>query len=271
MEGELMKLIAGPCQHESYELSNEIATECKKICEAHGFDYIFKASFDKANRTNNIGKRGIGDTMWERINSFIDDMGKMDKFKKTTDIHEPWQAVELAKAVSVLQIPAFLSRQTDLIKAACETGRIVSIKKGQFMAPWDLRGVVSKCEKAEELWLVERGTSFGYNNLVVDYAAMQKNIEYYDRVQQFFDDGKYVMSHFFFDATHSVQKIGSLGGHSRDYVRGMAKAAAAVGCKNFFFEVHPNPIASPSDKHNTVALKDFPAIVEDIAKIIKLI
>ena len=271
MEGRLMKIIAGPCQHESYELSKEIADECKKLCQAYEFDYVFKASFDKANRTNNTGHRGRHDTMWERITSYIDDMGKLgDKFMKTTDIHEPWQAVELAKAVEVLQIPAFLSRQTDLIKAACETGRIVSVKKMQSMAPWDVRGIITKCEKAKEVWIMERGTSFGYNNLIVDFMGMQLLNQDYERVDQFLQQGQKIRTHFFFDVTHSIMKPGSLRGPARDYAHQMARAGAAIGVKNFFFEVHPDPDKSPSDRMNSVALKDFGEILKSIHMIAKL-
>lgn len=265
-----MKLIAGPCQHESLEMSQEIAKRCQSIASAYNFDYFFKASWDKANRTHNSGVRGLLNNPYDSIGRFCEDMEKVPG-RKLTDIHEPWQAAELANTVDVIQIPAFLSRQTDLIKAACETNKIVNVKKGQFMAPWDLKGVISKCEKAKDVWVTERGTSFGYNNLVVDFIAVQKMIEEYQRAEHHLAPGVVVRSQFVFDATHSVQKPGSLGLPGSRFAGGLAKAAAAVGCKNFFFEVHPNPSAHPSDGHNMLTLDEFEEVVRDLHKIIKLI
>ena len=161
---------------------------------------------------------------------------------------------EFKDAVDVYQIPAFLSRQTDLIKAACATDKIVNIKKGQFLAPWDMTGILSKCEDAKELWITERGTSFGYNNLVVDYTGLMYMLDTYEH-------------DIVFDVTHSVQKPGGLGsssGGNRDYVPGLARAGSALGIRNFFLEVHPDPDVAPSDGPNMLRLDDFEQVVKDI-------
>jgi 2-dehydro-3-deoxyphosphooctonate aldolase (KDO 8-P synthase) len=237
------KIIAGPCQHESLEQSLEIATECKRVCDAHGIQYIFKASYDKANRTHINGKRGVG--MYATMEAF-------SEIKQSLN-------VGMSHPVDVIQIPAFLCRQTDLIKAACKTNKIVNIKKGQFLAPWDMEGVLSKTTGAKEVWITERGTSFGYNRLVVDYTGMQ-----------------YMRNRFpyplIFDATHSVQQPGGNGessGGNRDYVTGLACAAAAIGITNFFLEVHADPDRAPSDGPNMLKLKDFQTTVKRIALISK--
>ena len=159
-----MRIIAGPCQHESLEQSMKIATECKRVCDKHGIDYYFKASYDKANRTHAKSMRGLG--LHDTIRDFceIGDAG----FKILTDVHEIDHIQYLTGIVDVLQIPAFLCRQTDLIQAACKTGLIINIKKGQFLAPWDVKGILSKTDGAKEVWITERGTSFGYNTLIID-------------------------------------------------------------------------------------------------------
>jgi 2-dehydro-3-deoxyphosphooctonate aldolase (KDO 8-P synthase) len=171
-----------------------------------------------------------------------------------TDVHETWQVEFVKDYVDVIQIPAFLCRQTDLIRAAVETGKIVNIKKGQFLAPWDVAGILSKTEGAKEVWLTERGTSFGYNTLVVDYTGIQYIMDNYDVP-------------FVFDATHSVQKPGGLGsssGGNRSFVPGLCRAASAMGVANFFLEVHPDPDSSPSDSANMLYLNDFEEVVEQI-------
>ena len=155
-----MRIIAGPCQHESLEQSLEIAAHCRDVCDKYGFEYYFKASFDKANRTNLSSKRGIDlDTT---LIDFLEIKNQLG-VKLLTDVHTEGQISRVRSVVDVIQIPAFLCRQTDLILTACETDCIVNIKKGQFLAPWDVKGILSKCENAEEVWITERGTSFGYN------------------------------------------------------------------------------------------------------------
>ena len=248
-----MRIIAGPCQHETYEQSLEIATECKRVCNKYGIDYYFKASFDKANRTSITGKRGVG--LHNTIHDFLALKDALD-VKILTDIHEKDQIVWLKDVVDVLQIPAFLCRQTDLIEAACATDCIVNIKKGQFLAPWDVEGILSKTDGAKEIWITERGTSFGYNNLVVDFTGMHYMLDNFD-------------CPIVFDATHSVQKPGGLGkssGGNRNYVAGLCRAASALGVSNFFIEVHPDPDNAPSDGPNMLKLADFDNVVRDIKR-----
>ena len=250
-----MRIIAGPCQHESLQQSLEIAKECKRVCDKYGIDYYFKASYDKANRSSLQGERGVG--MNATLNDFLalkDTLG----VKTLTDVHDHVQVARIERefkyAVDVYQIPAFLCRQTDLLKAACDTDKIVNIKKGQFLAPWDVKGILSKTEGAKEVWITERGTSFGYNNLVVDFTGID-----------------YMLSNFdcpvVFDATHSVQKPGGLGGSSggnRDYVPGLLRATSALGVEDFFIEVHADPDNAPSDGPNMLCLDNFEEVVRDI-------
>ena len=255
-----MRIIAGPCQHETLAQSAEIAKECIRVCDKYDIEYYFKASFDKANRSSDGGQRGVGmeNTMLDFAHlkqsynvSTVTDVHSVDD---VNDIMAEWK-----DCVDVLQIPAFLCRQTDLIKAACATDKIVNIKKGQFLAPWDMKGVLSKCDEAEELWVTERGTSFGYNNLVVDFNGMQYMLDNY-RLP------------IIFDATHSCQKPGGLGessGGNRQYVPGITRAAAALGITDFFIEVHNDPDNAPSDGPNMLRLGDFEKVVRDIVKISK--
>jgi len=250
-----MRIIAGPCQHESYEQSLAIAEECKRVCDLFDIEYVFKASYDKANRTHVNGLRGLG--MDKTLNDFHLIKEKIKCFM-LTDVHDAWQVDDIMyhheEAVDVIQIPAFLCRQTDLIKRACETDKIINIKKGQFLAPWDVKGILSKTEGAKEVWVTERGTSFGYNTLVTDFTGI-----------------KYMLDNFsvpvVFDVTHSVQKPGgqgnSSGGH-RDYVPALANAAAGMGVDNFFLEVHPNPDNAPSDGPNMLRLEDFAETVRQL-------
>lgn len=248
-----MKIIAGPCQHETLEQSLEIAQECKRVCDHYGYEYFFKASYDKANRTSVNGKRGVG---------LIPTMHDFKKIKQAlgvnilTDVHDIEQVklVDYFGYVDVYQIPAFLCRQTDLIRACVETGKTINIKKGQFLAPWDVAGIISKTEGAKEVWITERGTSFGYNTLVVDFTGIQYIMDSYD-IQ------------FVFDATHSVQKPGGLGnssGGNRSYVPGLCRAASAIGVNNFFIEVHPDPDNAPSDGPNMIRLDDFEKLIKEI-------
>jgi 2-dehydro-3-deoxyphosphooctonate aldolase (KDO 8-P synthase) len=248
-----MRIIAGPCQHETLAQSAEIIRECKRVCEKYGVEYIFKASFDKANRTSISGKRGMG--LHATIQDFLALKDTFD-IKILTDVHEVNQIQYLKDIVDVLQIPAFLCRQTDLIQAACATDCIVNIKKGQFLAPWDVKGILSKCTDAKEVWITERGTSFGYNTLVVDFTGLSYMLDNFD-------------CPVVLDATHSVQKPGGLGGSSggnRAYVPGLARAASALGITNFFLEVHADPDSAPSDGPNMLYLKDFESVVADIVK-----
>jgi len=249
----MIRIIAGPCQHESLGQSAEIARECKRVCDEFGIEYYFKASFDKANRTSVNGKRGVG------LHPFVHDILALKDIidvKTLTDVHEVDQIQYLKDIVDVLQIPAFLCRQTDLIRAACATNCIVNIKKGQFLAPWDVKGILSKTEGAREVWITERGTSFGYNTLVTDFTGLDYMLNNID-------------ADLVFDVTHSVQKPGGLGGSSggnRDFVPGLARAGAALGIKNFFLEVHKDPDNAPSDGPNALHLSNFKKVIDDIVK-----
>ena len=246
-----MRIIAGPCQHETLAQSAEIARECKRVCDKYGIDYYFKASFDKANRTSVNGKRGVG------LHPFVHDILALKdelNVKALTDVHEVDQIQYLKDIVDVLQIPAFLCRQTDLIAAACATDCIVNIKKGQFLAPWDVEGIMSKTSGAKEVWITERGTSFGYNTLVNDFTGMHILLNL-------------LGSRFVYDVTHSVQKPGGLGnssGGNRDYVQPLCRAASAMGVSSFFLEVHADPDNAPSDGPNMLKLENFEEVVRDI-------
>ena len=250
-----MRIIAGPCQHEGLAQSAEIAKECKRVCDKYGIEYYFKASYDKANRSSLGGKRGMG--MEATLTDFL--ALKVTLGVKTlTDVHDYVQLKRIERefrdAVDVYQIPAFLCRQTDLVQAACATDKIVNIQKGQFLAPWDMTGILSKCTDAKEVWITERGTSFGYNNLVVDYTGLMYMLDNYEH-------------DIVFDVTHSVQKPGGLGsssGGNRDYVPGLARAGSALGIQSFFLEVHPNPDVAPSDGPNMLRLEDFERTVDEI-------
>jgi 2-dehydro-3-deoxyphosphooctonate aldolase (KDO 8-P synthase) len=250
-----MRIIAGPCQHESYEQSLEIANHCSDVCKKYGLEYIFKASFDKANRTSSSGKRGLG--LRPTFNDFVDMKTSIRDLRILTDFHTVEQIRETKNypgLIDVIQIPAFLCRQTDLIRAAVETGKVVNIKKGQFLAPWDVKGILSKTEGAKEVWITERGTSFGYNTLVVDFTGVEYMLDSYS-------------SQIVFDVTHSVQAPGGAGdsssGNSK-YVPGLARAASALGVSNFFLEVHADPNNAPSDGANMLHLYDFEQVVEDV-------
>jgi len=249
-----MRIIAGPCQHETLAQSTEIVRECKRVCDKYGIEYYFKASYDKANRTSADSKRGVG-----LENTMMDFRTLKETYgvSTVTDVHSVSQIGEIIvgweECVDVLQIPAFLCRQTDLIKAACKTGKIVNIKKGQFLAPWDVKGILSKTQGAKEVWITERGTSFGYNTLVNDFTGINYMLDNF--------------SNIVFDATHSVQSPGGQGsssGGNRNYVPGLTRAASAMGVSNFFLEVHTDPDNAPSDGPNMLHLKDFEEIVRDI-------
>lgn len=248
-------LIAGPCVIETEEIVFSIAKELKSITEKLGFNFYFKASFDKANRTSIASYRGPGiDEGLKILNKVKNELG----LKICTDIHEPWQAEKVAQVADIIQIPAFLCRQTDLLVAAAKTGKIINVKKAQFLAPWDMYNIVKKLEDSgnKNIMLCERGTSFGYNTLVVDMTGITEMKKFNYPVV--------------FDATHSVQKPGGKGnatGGNRNYVEPLAKAAIAAGADALFFEVHPDPDNALSDGPNMVQLKEFENMLIRIKKV----
>ena len=259
-----MKIIAGPCQHESYPQSLKIAKHCYEVCHdlgggGWGIDYYFKASFDKANRTSLNSPRGMG--LDVTLPAFTNLKKEIPGLLICTDVHTEEHVDKCKDVVDMIQIPAFLSRQTDLILAAAKTDCVINIKKGQFMAPWDIKGIVSKLNAARDYCITERGTSFGYNRLVVDFAGISYML-------------RSIGSKLVFDATHSVQTPGGGGSHSggdRSLVPNMVRAAAAVGVSSFFIEVHPDPDNAPSDGPNMIKLDDFEGIIRDIVFIRKMI
>jgi 2-dehydro-3-deoxyphosphooctonate aldolase (KDO 8-P synthase) len=251
-----MRIIAGPCQHESLEHSMMIAEHCARACAKYpDIEYYYKASYDKANRSSMQGKRGVG--LAQTMQDFESMKKEIPGLRILTDVHTRGQIDAMGAypdAVDVLQIPAFLCRQTDLIQRACETGMPINIKKGQFLAPWDVAGILSKCEDANEVWITERGTSFGYNTLVVDFTGIDYMLNTYSVP-------------IVLDATHSVQKPGGNGsssGGNRSYVPGLCRAASALGVSNFFLEVHQDPDNAPSDGPNMLHLQDFEEVIDDI-------
>ena len=248
-------LIAGPCVIESEESVMHIASQIKDIANKLEIEYYFKASFDKANRTSISSYRGPGIDEGLRILGKVKDLYEL---KICTDIHEPWQAVKTAEVADILQIPAFLCRQTDLLVAAAKTGKLINIKKAQFLAPWDMKNVIEKIEECgnHSIMLTERGTCFGYNSLVVDMTAITEMKKF----------GYPVVM----DATHSVQKPGGMGdstGGNREYVEPLAKAAVAAGVDALFFEVHPDPDNALSDGPNMVRLDEFEEILKRVIKV----
>ncbi len=253
--GQPLLLIAGPCVIESKELTLTIAARLKQITAKLPVQLVFKASFDKANRTSAAAFRGQGAEAGLKILSSV----KAETgLPVTTDIHDTSQAAMAGEVCDLLQIPAFLCRQTDLLVAAAKTGRAVNVKKGQFVAPWDMKHVVAKLEAAgcANALLTERGTFFGYGRLVNDFRALPE-------MQSL---GVPVV----FDATHSVQEPGGLGGATggnRAMVEPLARAATAVGIDGLFFETHPDPDRSPSDGPNMVPLDQFGAMIERILRI----
>ena len=247
-----LALIAGPCQLESREHALEVASALKEIAERRRIGLVFKTSFDKANRTSGGAARGVG---LEAALPIFAEIRETLGLPVLTDVHEIAQCALAAQAVDVLQIPAFLCRQTDLLVAAARTGRAVNVKKGQFLAPWDMKNVVAKLAGAGagDVLVTERGVSFGYNTLVSDMRALPILRE----------TGAPVI----FDATHSVQQPGGLGGASggqREFVPVLARAAVAVGVAGVFIETHPDPDRAPSDGPNMVPLREFEALVEEL-------
>jgi 2-dehydro-3-deoxyphosphooctonate aldolase (KDO 8-P synthase) len=247
-----LTIIAGPCQMESRQHALDVAGALKEITTELGIGLVYKTSFDKANRTSIAGKRGIG---------LAGALPVFEEIKKTlglpvlTDVHEREQCDEVGSVVDILQIPAFLCRQTDLLIAAAKTGRVVNVKKGQFLAPWDMKNVADKLVQSgnENILLTERGVSFGYNTLVTDMRSLPILAS----------TGFPVV----FDATHSVQQPGGQGtssGGQREFVAVLARAAVAVGVAGVFIETHPDPDNAPSDGPNMVKLADMPALLEQL-------
>ena len=247
-------LIAGPCVIESEDLVMEVAGKMKEITDKLGIKYVFKASFDKANRTSINSFRGPG---LEKGLEILSRVKSKYNLPIATDIHEPWQCKEASKVIDTLQIPAFLCRQTDLLIAAAETGKAVNIKKGQFLAPWDMKNVIKKFEEVgnPNIMLCERGTTFGYNNLVVDMRALleMRKLGY----------------PIVFDATHSVQIPGGQGettGGNREYVYPLMRSAAAIGIDGIFAEVHPDPDNAMSDGPNMLRLDKIEEVLKSVKK-----
>ena len=247
-------LIAGPCVIESEDLVMEVGGKMKEITEKQGIKYVFKASFDKANRTSINSFRGPG---LEKGLEILSRVKSKYNLPIATDIHEPWQCKEASKVIDILQIPAFLCRQTDLLIAAAETGKAVNIKKGQFLAPWDMKNVIKKFEEVgnPNIMLCERGTTFGYNNLVVDMRALleMRKLGY----------------PIVFDATHSVQIPGGQGettGGNREYVYPLMRSAAAIGIDGIFAEVHPDPDNAMSDGPNMLRLDKIEEVLKSVKK-----
>jgi 2-dehydro-3-deoxyphosphooctonate aldolase (KDO 8-P synthase) len=253
-----LTLIAGPCVLESRDHAFMMAGKLKEICGKLGIGLIYKSSFDKANRTSVKSDRGMG---LEKALQIFADIKKELGLPVLTDVHEPWQCAEVAKAVDVLQIPAFLCRQTDLLVAAAATGKIVNVKKGQFLAPWDMKNVAAKIANTgnENILLTERGVSFGYNALVNDMRALPILA----------DTGYPVV----FDATHSVQQPGGQGttsGGQREFVPTLARAAVAIGVAAVFMETHQDPDNAPSDGPNMVKLHELSGLLETLLKFDRL-
>jgi 2-dehydro-3-deoxyphosphooctonate aldolase (KDO 8-P synthase) len=247
--------IAGPCVLESLDLALEIAVELQRIANRNSISLVFKASFDKANRTSGSAYRGLG---LGRGLELLAEIRRITGLPVTTDIHEPAQAAPAAEVCEVLQIPAFLARQTDLLLAAAQTGRAVHVKKGQFMAPGDMRHVVAKLAEGgcDDVLLCERGTFFGYGRLVNDMRALPQM--------------RALGCPVVFDATHSVQEPGGLGdktGGNREMVEPLARAAMAVGIDGLFCETHPDPDNSPSDGPNMVPLAQIESMMERLLAI----
>ena len=251
-EGRPLLVLAGPCVVEERDFMLRTAETVKGICDRHGVGFVFKSSFDKANRSSGTTGRGPG--MEEGL-AVLAAVKEQVGVPVVTDIHESWQAEPTAEVADVLQIPAFLSRQTDLLRAAAATGRAVNVKKGQFLSPPEMGNVVAKLEAAgcDRILLTERGTTFGYNDLVVDFRGLpQLRALGYPVV---------------FDATHSVQQPGGLGGASggqREYVLPLARAAAAVGIDALFVEVHEDPDSAPSDGPNMITPDMFDRLLAEV-------
>lgn len=250
--GNKLTILAGPCALESMDMACEVAAEMKELCAKYGLGYIFKASFDKANRTSIKSYRGPG---IEKGLEQLAEIGAKFGVPVVTDIHEAWQAERAAQAVDLLQIPAFLCRQTDLLVAAAQTGKPISVKKAQFMAPEDMKSVAEKCREAgnDKVILCERGTEFGYHELSVDFRSLTTMRSL----------GCPVM----FDATHSVQKPGGSGtssGGDKRFTPSLIRAACAIGIDALFMEVHPDPATAKSDGPNMIPLDKMDMVLAQV-------
>jgi len=247
-----LSLIAGPCQMESREHAFMVGGTLKELCDKLGIGLVYKTSYDKANRTSISAKRGIG---LEKAMEVFDDLKKEFGFPVLTDVHTAEQCAVVAETVDVLQIPAFLCRQTDLLVAAAKTGRVVNVKKGQFLAPWDMKNVLGKLNASgnPNVLLCERGVSFGYNTLVSDMRSLPIMAA--------------MGAPVIFDATHSVAQPGGQGdssGGQREFVETLARAAVAAGVAGVFIETHEDPDNAPSDGPNMVYLRDMPRLLEKL-------
>ncbi|MBB4478514.1 3-deoxy-8-phosphooctulonate synthase [Rhizobium etli] len=247
-----LSLIAGPCQMESRDHAFMVAGTLKELCAKLGIGLVYKSSFDKANRTSLSAERGIG---LEKGMEVFADLKKEFGFPVLTDVHTAEQCAEVAEVIDVLQIPAFLCRQTDLLIAAARTGRVVNVKKGQFLAPWDMKNVLKKLNASgnPNVLLCERGASFGYNTLVSDMRSLPIMAA--------------MGAPVIFDATHSVAQPGGQGessGGQREFVETLARAAVATGIAGVFLETHQDPDNAPSDGPNMVYLKDMPRLLEKL-------
>jgi 2-dehydro-3-deoxyphosphooctonate aldolase (KDO 8-P synthase) len=254
-----LSFLLGPCVVESYEHASKMASAIKKICDRVGVGFVYKSSFDKANRSSIESFRGDG---MDRGLEILSNVKKEVGVPVITDIHEPWQAEKVAEVADILQIPAFLCRQTDLLVAAAKTGKVVNVKKGQFLAPWDAKNIVEKLLAAEcdKILLTERGASFGYNNLVVDLRSFP------------------VMRSFgvpvVFDVTHSLQLPGGLGkatGGQAQYIEDFARAGVACGVDAVFMEVHDDPSNAPSDGPNQLPLARLEPLLSKLKQIHELV
>jgi len=250
-----LAIIAGPCAMESRDHALETASALKEIAAKAGVGLIYKTSFDKANRTSSNSARGLG---MELALPIFAEIRERVGVPVLTDVHEREQCASVAEVVDVLQIPAFLCRQTDLLVAAAETGRVVNVKKGQFLAPWDMKNVISKVTEAgnPNVLVTERGASFGYNTLVVDMCALPEMAKF---------GAPIVM-----DATHAVQKPGGQGtssGGNREMAPYIARAAVAIGVAAVFMETHQDPDRAPSDGPNMLKLRDVPALLSELVEL----
>ncbi len=247
-----LQLIAGPCQMESRDHTIEVAGKLVEICKARNIGLVYKTSYDKANRTSLQGKRGMG---LDKSLVVFDEVKRTFGIPTLTDVHEIAHCAVVAPVIDILQIPAFLCRQTDLLIAAANTGRVVNVKKGQFLAPWDMKNVAAKIADSgnSNIMLTERGASFGYNTLVVDMRSLPIMAEF----------GYPIIM----DCTHAVQQPGGQGtssGGERKFVPTIAKAAVAAGVAGVFIETHPDPDNAPSDGPNMVKLADLPALLDQL-------
>ena len=252
-------LIAGPCSIESKDHAIDHAGKINEICKQLNLNFVYKSSFDKANRSSSLSSRGVGIDQGLKI---LSDVKKTFGIPLITDVHESYQCKDVANVVDIIQIPAFLCRQTDLLYAAADTNKIINVKKGQFLAPWDMKNVLNKIVDYgnNQVLLTERGTSFGYNTLVSDMRAIPQ------------------MSQFgypiIFDATHSVQQPGGMGitsGGQREFVPVLARAAVSIGVSGLFVEVHENPDDAPSDGPNMLKISELSALLSKLIQLDKLV